>query len=323
MKLVSDTYTDAVEHEGKEFAMLHGKYEITPMEAQRLLDNQPPNRRIQPTTVSKIARAFMDGNFKDHGIPLLLDENGQLLDGQHRLTGQVAVGKTVQWPVVSGVPRAFFPYLGHGPRRTIEDAFKYAGIKNPGTAKQVVTFLWQEATTTERFRTNKNEVPAPPEALDLFLLFGNPEANELDEHIVRANKAQKVLHIHAGAVGALSYLYGRENKEENERFWEGVIDGLGIYNVKDPRKALSNYIRRRWENRELGTETWRINNRASAVWVHYAWRNYLAGKQIGSFQPENKYALYLEEIANMATRGVNAALDAYRDGSNGTSNGRA
>ena len=80
---------------------------ITPAKAQKILDAQlvPENqRRLSPMTVDSYARAMKAGQWLLTHQGIAIDDNGELMDGQHRLRAIVASGVSVQLQVTRGVP---------------------------------------------------------------------------------------------------------------------------------------------------------------------------------------------------------------------------
>ena len=57
---------------------------LTPEIAQRLLDTVKTNRSISRSTVECYASDMREGRWYDNGVPITLDSEGTLIDGQHR-----------------------------------------------------------------------------------------------------------------------------------------------------------------------------------------------------------------------------------------------
>jgi len=91
-----------------------GWYEIDPGTAQRLLDEQPPNRPLREAKAKRFSVPMATGKWKQNGEPIILDEKDRLLDGQGRCRGGVLAGKPFVTYVVHGIPRSMFPSLDIG-----------------------------------------------------------------------------------------------------------------------------------------------------------------------------------------------------------------
>ena len=289
MNCITCTYDYELMHEGKKYTITHGTYEITVDQAQTLLMTNTNNRKPKPGNRAKIERAHLEGNWKYTGDVIQLDDKGVLLNGQHRLSAAVNVGRDLIIPVVTGLPTDYFQYMDISKPRSSQDAFGIYGIKNPASASKVVIFLWQLGTGRYPESNGAAENPAPPEAVDLFFQFGDVGSNLLDKHIARGNSAN-LTHLNATAVGTLSFLFSQEDEELNDLFWEGVIQGLNITDQNDARKALIDYIDRRWKDTQKlaigGKQGLRVGMVAKCI--QFAWNNWMEGKKIkkGQFRWE-------------------------------------
>jgi len=306
MRLITGTYDHKIMDRGRPYVITHGTYQITPDDAQLLLDTNSSNRNKNAASISKMERAHLQGNWKYTGDVIQLDHRGVLMNGQHRLTAAVNTGQTIEVAVDSGFPTDFFYFMDISKPRSTNDAFGIYGVKNSANASKVVTLLWQMANGQFPAGKTGGQAPAPPEAVDLFFKFGPVDRNILDPHIVRGAKA-RLTHLHPGAVGVLSFLYSHIDPERNELFWEGVIEGLNINAATDPRKALTDFVDRQWEGRESGVQGFRPGE--CARWIHFAWKKWMGAKQIrrGGFQVEKVESELERELSQMATTAVSAA----------------
>jgi hypothetical protein len=77
---------------------------ITPARAKKYLLRNVCNRRIRPTWVDKLARQILEGRWVVTHQGIAFDEEGRLLDGQHRLSAIVAANKSVKMWVAYDEP---------------------------------------------------------------------------------------------------------------------------------------------------------------------------------------------------------------------------
>jgi len=278
MKLVSGTYTVTIPENGRTYVLEHGTYDIDPASAQRLLESNRNNRNVYNANVKKMERAHANKQWKYTGDPIRLDVNGKLLDGQHRLHAAVNTGTTLRVPVISGLPTSYFEYIDISKPRSSKDALALLGVRNPRMVASIVTFLWQLTNNKAGLGGRSREAPTPPEALELFLRFGDEHNNALYPHAALATKGQKV-HFPGAAVGVMSLLYEQIDPEQNKRFWEGALDNLDIQEVDDPRNALKDHIEKFVVRQIRGTEV-ALRPDQGALWIHYAWRKFMAGAPI-------------------------------------------
>ncbi len=70
--------------------------DITPDIARKYLDHNGHNRPIRKFWVRELALRMKEGSFENRRDGLLIDENGNLLNGLHRLSAVVESGCTVK-----------------------------------------------------------------------------------------------------------------------------------------------------------------------------------------------------------------------------------
>jgi hypothetical protein len=93
--------------------------QINPTMAQRWLNERNNhNRKLYESTVESYARDMKRGLWALNNQGIGFDEEGNLLDGQHRLMAIVWSGVTVPMVVVKGLPKNF--YDGHQTQETID-----------------------------------------------------------------------------------------------------------------------------------------------------------------------------------------------------------
>lgn len=136
---------------------------ITVSKAQSFLLANKSNRPINKHNLDALVMQMRKGLFHATGESIKIDENGQLVDGQHRLHAIVKTGKELYLPVVRGLSPDAFKYIDTGKKRTAADVLGIDGIQNPTRVAGVVSFImnfssnkYSDATHTKRnaFITN-------------------------------------------------------------------------------------------------------------------------------------------------------------------------
>jgi hypothetical protein len=82
--------------------------EITPDWALDKLNEaklEVQNRHVNQNHVELLADDMKKGRWEENGVPIILDEDGYLIDGQHRLWAVATSGVTIRSLVVTGVDR--------------------------------------------------------------------------------------------------------------------------------------------------------------------------------------------------------------------------
>lgn len=76
---------------------------VTPEQAQKLLDSNKNNRTLRGARVARYAADMRKGHWRITGETIRLDEKGELLNGQHRLESIVRSGVPADLLFISGI----------------------------------------------------------------------------------------------------------------------------------------------------------------------------------------------------------------------------
>lgn len=94
---------------------------VTPDIAKDIIENHNSNNRsIKKSRVELYAQQMARGEWELNGESIVIDDNGDLKDGQHRLLAVIKSGKTIQMNFVTGVSSRCEIY-DRGSGRTIRD----------------------------------------------------------------------------------------------------------------------------------------------------------------------------------------------------------
>lgn len=114
---------------------------VTPPMAKRWLERNESNRKVSRARVNAYARDMAAGHWarSPHGI--VFNENGDLLDGQHRLHAIVAANVAIRMLVVRGADHDVRLVIDRGRVRSMADALTMAGEKNAHLKASIVRWL--------------------------------------------------------------------------------------------------------------------------------------------------------------------------------------
>lgn len=104
--------------------------DISPAMAKAWLDRGGQNRVPTRGRVVRLTNSIRAGEWQVTGDTIKLDQDGKVIDGQHRLLACIAAGMPIRSLVVRGVATEVFSVLDTGKNRTPGDVLGIAGYKN-------------------------------------------------------------------------------------------------------------------------------------------------------------------------------------------------
>lgn len=121
----------------------HKTMTVTPEQAAKWLESNIANRDVRTVRVREYATAMSEGRWLYTADPIRFDEDGRLIDGQHRLLALVKAGLPLEMHVVRGLSRDAQDAVDTGAARTASDALKVRGFKHgPQLAATVPIVNW-------------------------------------------------------------------------------------------------------------------------------------------------------------------------------------
>lgn len=101
---------------------------ITPKLAERMLTRNPKNRVFRDGVARKYTRDMIAGNWVMNGEAIQFDTNGDLINGQHRLTACVRSGKSFKSLIVANLPPEVVMTIDSGATRSAGDALHFKDV---------------------------------------------------------------------------------------------------------------------------------------------------------------------------------------------------
>lgn len=103
---------------------------ITPEVAQQYLaSNSRQQRKLRRRKVAEYADDMRNGRWGLNGATIVIDEHGNLIDGQHRLSAVVESGTTQRFVVVRNVSEDSYETIDQGMKRTLADASEFNTVE--------------------------------------------------------------------------------------------------------------------------------------------------------------------------------------------------
>ncbi len=102
---------------------------ITPAAAKKLLNKNTKNRSINKAQLEMIKRSMIDGKWRLTHQGVALYKNGDIADGQHRLTAIVETGIACKMPLFKNLDNDIDTVLAIdcGKNRTVKDGAAISG----------------------------------------------------------------------------------------------------------------------------------------------------------------------------------------------------
>jgi hypothetical protein len=219
--------------------------EITPQWAAKILETRnPKNRPFNHSTVTSYAADIRAGHWVLSHQGIAFDENGDLMDGQHRLMAVVAAKTAIQSLVTTGIP-AIVENNGI-PLSTMDvvDRHRVRGIGQQLT----LSHGWQ----------NGNRVAATVRGIALFYAIGDSRSKMR----ITTPQTVSILGLCGESVRAVIKLSHTAKDRANGK----VLAACAIYHSRHPQKALAfleSYLTTiGWQNGcpQKALERWRTHN---------------------------------------------------------------
>lgn len=136
---------------------------ITPHHATTWLRANQNNRPVRRKHVAFLASEITNGHWQVNGQAIVISDNEQVLDGQHRLLAVIESGMEIQSLVVYGISPEAFRTIDTGAVRTGADALylhfpelNHATVKSVATAVQWCVLFDENVLSTGRRRKVSN-----------------------------------------------------------------------------------------------------------------------------------------------------------------------
>lgn len=114
---------------------------INPTIAKTMLGHMVENRSVSPARVKRYEGAMRRGEWQV-GDPIMVNGDGRVIEGQHRLHAVIKSGLAIKFAVIEGYdPKKTFGVIGGGKERSAKDWFSILGDKNPSVRASAMRLL--------------------------------------------------------------------------------------------------------------------------------------------------------------------------------------
>lgn len=194
------------------------RMQISPQMASELLKRRPPNRPISKARVRLMIEDMRAGRWVGNGETIILTEDLQVLDGQHRLQAVMESGCTVTFLVVVGVPASAMPSIDQGKSRSGADTLTAASISQAKQVAAVARWVWRYQHESMRQVT----VPLRNPDLPAFV-----EAHPgLHSALSWGSALQPILPASCGS--AFYWLFAQKDAALAKEYYSALRSGVGL-----------------------------------------------------------------------------------------------
>lgn len=244
---------------------------ISPRQAQEYLEKNKRNRRLSVDTVNFYLDQMKRGQWKITGDSIKFADNGDLLDGQHRLAALANHTEPVEMYVTRNLPPETFKVIDTGKSRSSGDVLHMNGVKNATTVAATVRGVLQFERGS--YHASKNRMIKGISNTDMISFIGkHKEIVEIVEYCQSLYLSFR--YIPASTLGMLYFILSRKNQTQTDKFFEGYGAGIDL-GIKSPIRIMRNRLISTEPDRKL-----RLTARAKAALFIHAWNAYMKKQEL-------------------------------------------
>ncbi len=117
--------------------------EVTPKLAAKWLERNGANRRLRDNLINKYGADMLARNWKLNGQTIVIDSEGDIVDGQHRLIASRRFEVAFKTYVVTGVEPVARLTVDTGASRSLADILRIKGESSYATLATALRLAWQ------------------------------------------------------------------------------------------------------------------------------------------------------------------------------------
>lgn len=243
--------------------------EITPELAKEWLTKNLRNRKLRKYKVDAYAAAMRAGEWRGTREPIEFADDGELLNGQHRLQAVVDSEVTIQNPVRFNVPRSELPIIDTGLGRMASDVLTMDGHKNSTqlAAAAKAYYLWHTGPSMSMLRAGSKKIN---NELVKHIVERHPDLNMSVEFAKHASKTLNLLP--PSALAAIHYeIIRKHGRGKADEFFNKLIQGYDLH-LGSPILALRNVLQKSANSQSRPTTEIRM------AWTIHAFNKWIRGE---------------------------------------------
>ncbi len=196
---------------------------ITPEVAQKILEESKDirNRNVSDSHVAWLAAQMKSNKWMLNGEAIILDDEDQLIDGQHRLWAVINSGVTIESLVVRGADRKGFASIDTGAARTLGNVLGITGEKDSVALGSALSWVYRH-DIGKMFSSSKTA--GFTSAVGLALMRKYPELRDAVEYSGKNRNNEILKRVSRSVMIFLYHRFSAHSKEKAAEFFECLSD---------------------------------------------------------------------------------------------------
>lgn len=200
---------------------------VTPAIARKWLSGNVDNRKLRESRVVWLSRLLIDGEWELTGDAIVFDDQGVLINGQHRLSAVVVADVSARFVVLRGVPASSQEVMDQNLSRSLGDQLHRRGVPNQNVVASALQWLYHMQYSEETGNVNYADNSLRPSFRQLLTLF---EKNiEITDHTNSVSKLAYYTKVRQGPTLGIKYRLHQIDPDETDVFFsrwqEGIHEG--------------------------------------------------------------------------------------------------
>ena len=243
--------------------------------AVKFLAKSAAQRRIRRAQVDKLATAIREGRWRLNGQPIIFDEEGFLLDGQHRLSAIVASGESVPVLIVEGVAASSFDTIDTGIHRGLRDVLDIEGVEyahEVASGVPVAMALENQRLAMSRTAGKKKKGRFIPDVPETHAWF-NAHPIIVESARLCATRKHARLILGTGNMIGCHYVTALKDRSAADDFFTSVNHGEGMHRTDPPMR-----LREKMGNDRMMKRT--LSQASKCGMILKAWNAFRRGEKL-------------------------------------------
>lgn len=243
---------------------------VTPEMAKNWLITNTGNRNLSKGRVAKILNDILNHRWQYNGESIKFDINGNLIDGQHRLSALVQSGQTIPLLIVNNLATESQQTIDLGRPRSLNDMTNILNIPHSSKVAAIGNMVLQLENHPNIVWSERSQV-TKTQAID-FITSHSPR---LVKSAILSSNVYRAFRLRESVYGTFAYkVQESENYGMFNLFHQGLVEGADL-SYGDPRLALRNQIMR---SPVLGNGRWQ--SQQQLAWTIKAWNGFIQNQSM-------------------------------------------